>query len=234
VLTFRRCVPPCQTAAVTLSFTGSLDHSAVVHAATLVRHLVARPEVADAWPEESSCTAMSVGALTRHLVEQSVYVVRLLGPDPVTRTDVERISLLEHYTGADWVGAPLDHDAHRFVREKSEGQATEGVEAAVGLQSDAVAAMPAILAAAADETFVPWANARLATDDFLVTRLMEMVVHSDDLAASVGVPAPAFGPAVLRPALGLLTELAVVRHGQDAVVRTLTRPQRAPASISAF
>lgn len=181
---------------------------------------------------------MTVGALVRHLVEQSLYVVRLLGPEAASfagpAAEAERISLLEHYARAAWVGAPLDDDSNRFLREKSEGQAAEGVEAARTLQAEAVAAIPAVLAGAADETYQPWANTRLATDDFLVTRMMEMVVHSDDLAASVEVPAPDFGPAVLAPVLGLLTALAVVRHGQDAVVRTLTRPQRAPRSISAF
>jgi hypothetical protein len=63
---------------------------------------------------------------------------------------------------------------------------------------------------------------------------MEMVVHADDLAASVDLPVPDFGAAVLDPVLALLTALSVRRHGQDAVVRTLTRPQRAPRSISAF
>jgi len=219
---------------VTLSFSGNLDRAGVVDAAALVRDLVARPEVADAWARESSCTGMSVGALARHLVEQSLYVFRLLGPEASTAADADRIGVLDHYARSAWVGAPLDDDSKRFVREKSEGQAAEGVATAVALQSEAVEAMPAVLAEAADEVLVPWTNARLATDDFVVTRLLEMVVHSDDLAASVGVPAPDFGPAVLRPVLGVLTELAVLRHGQDAVVRTLTRPQRAPESIAAF
>ena len=77
-------------------------------------------------------------------------------------------------------------------------------------------------------TYIPWQGWALATDDFLVTRLMEMVVHADDLAASVDVPTPDFGLSVLDPVFRLLTAIAVRRHGQDALVRTLTRPQRAP------
>ena len=61
-----------------------------------------------------------------------------------------------------------------------------------------------------------------------------MVVHSDDLAASVGLPTPEFPDDVLVPVLDLLTRVAVRRHGQAAVVRALSRPQRAPASVSAF
>ena len=33
---------------------------------------------------------------------------------------------------------------------------------------------------------------------------------------------------------GLLTGVAVRRHGQIALVRALSRPQRAPGSVSAF
>jgi len=120
------------------------------------------------------------------------------------------------------------------VREKSGAQAEDGPDVAVALQARAVAELPAALADSPDTVLIPWQGWRMPTDDFVVTRLMEMVVHSDDLAASVGVPAPDFGPAVLEPVLGLLTGLAVVRHGQDSVVRALTRPQRAPASIAAF
>ena len=75
---------------------------------------------------------------------------------------------------------------------------------------------------------IPWQGWSLSEHDFLVTRLMEIVVHSDDLAASIGVVTPEFPAEVLAPVLDLLTGLAVRRHGSTAVVRTLARPQRAP------
>ena len=67
-----------------------------------------------------------------------------------------------------------------------------------------------------------------------LTRLMETVVHSDDLAASVRVPTPDFPDSVVGPVLDLLTGLALRRHGATALVRTLARPQRAPATVAAF
>jgi hypothetical protein len=63
---------------------------------------------------------------------------------------------------------------------------------------------------------------------------MEMVVHADDLAASIGVDTPEFPEEAVSPVLGLLAGVAVRRHGQAAVVRALSRPQRAPESVSAF
>jgi hypothetical protein len=85
-----------------------------------------------------------------------------------------------------------------------------------------------------DVVFISWQGWALPTDDYLTTRMMEMVVHGDDLAASVGVDTPTYPDDVARPVLDLLTGVAVRRHGLTDVVRALSRPQRAPRSISAF
>jgi hypothetical protein len=81
---------------------------------------------------------------------------------------------------------------------------------------------------------IPWQGWALSLDDFLLTRMMEIAVHSDDLAVSVGVPAPRLPDTVLQPVIGLLTRLAIRRHGQSAVLSALSRSERAPDSISAF
>jgi Mycothiol maleylpyruvate isomerase N-terminal domain len=217
---------------VTLGFDGTLDRRVVVRAIDEVSSLVRRPEVAVAWDHESSCVGMSVGGLTRHLISQPVLVVTLLQTDP--EPDAETIGLLEHYARAAWVREDLEGDTNQTIRENSDQQAAEGVGPAITVLDDALTQVDSALAAPPRSTFIPWQGWALQTDDFLVTRLMEMVVHSDDLAASVDVPAPDFGPEVLDPVLRLLTALSVRQHGQDAVVRTLTRPQRAPDTITAF
>jgi len=67
-----------------------------------------------------------------------------------------------------------------------------------------------------------------------VTRMMEITVHSDDLAVSVDIATPDLTEQVLSPVLQLLASLAVRRHGQPAVVRALSRAERAPDTITAF
>lgn len=229
--------PEPRLVAVTLQFTGTLDRGGVVRAAGLISDLVLRPEVSAAWTKESACAGMTVGGLTRHLVSQPVNVVALLRAADAERPEAagaETIPVLEHYARAAWVREDLDGDANRSIREVSDQQAAEGPEAAVALLGQAQAELESVLSDAPPTTYIPWQGWSLATDDFLVTRLMEVVVHADDLAASVDVPTPDFGASVLDPVLRLLTALSVRRHGQDAVVRTLTRPQRAPANVSAF
>jgi hypothetical protein len=219
---------------MTLGFTGTLDRTVVSHATDLVAGLVARPEVAAAWTRESSCVGMSVGGLTRHLASQSINVVTLLRADRSASAGAETIELLEHYARASWVATDLDSEANRAIRTSADREASDGPDAAATALADARNQLDAVLADAPPTTYIPWQGWALATDDFLVTRLMEMVVHSDDLAASVDVPSPEFGADVLDPVLRLLSALAVRRHGKDAVLRTLSRPQRAPATISAF
>jgi hypothetical protein len=67
----------------------------------------------------------------------------------------------------------------------------------------------------------------------LRTRMMEIAVHGDDLACSAGLDAqpPEAAAAV---AIELLTALAVRKHGAAALLRALSRAERAPASIAAI
>jgi hypothetical protein len=132
------------------------------------------------------------------------------------------------------VTADLDDDVNVEIREGADEDAADGPDALPPLVGDALAALPNLLAQTADAVWIPWQGWSLSTEDYLTTRMMEMVVHSDDLAASVGVPTPEFPEDVLHPVFGLLTGVAARRHGQAAVVRALSRPQRAPDSVSAF
>lgn len=81
---------------------------------------------------------------------------------------------------------------------------------------------------------MPWWDWTLSFEDFLTTRVMEIVVHSDDLAVSVDATTPLLPEPVLGPVLALLVGVALQRHGQTALVRALTRRERAPESIAAF
>jgi hypothetical protein len=144
--------------------------------------------------------------------------------------------MLQHYEQASWVKGGHDDPANVAVRTGSDEQAAAGVEAVLAGARAALDRLPGLLAAPRDPdaVFIPWQGWALTVDDLVTTRLMETIVHSDDLAASVGLPTPEFPEPALTPVLGLLTGVAVRRHGQAAVVRALSRPQRAPEHVSAF
>lgn len=63
---------------------------------------------------------------------------------------------------------------------------------------------------------------------------MELVVHGDDLAVSLGVPTPVMPETATEATIALLARIAAWRHGPLAVVRALARQERAPQTIAAL
>jgi hypothetical protein len=206
---------------------------AYLMAADSVIELLSRREVAEAWSQQSALAQWTVGGLAAHLAGQVLTVDRLLGQPGA---DLAPIALDDHYEQAAWVEAGLDDPVNAGIREGGEEAAAAGpatLHAAVVRARDAVAA--ALPLQSADRVvLIPWQGWALTLDDFLTTRMLEIVVHSDDLAVSVEVEPPRQPRAVLDPVLALLTRLAIRRHGQSAVVSALTREERAPRSIAAF
>ena len=210
-----------------------LDRTELVDACHTAYRLGGRPEVADAWDNESACAGMTVGGLTHHLLAQVRHVATLLAEPP--KTDAP-IPLLDHYGQAAWVTAEPEDEANTSIRDGGNEAAAAGRDAVLAEIAPLLEQLPDLLRAPRDPDtiFIPWQGWALTTDDFLVTRSMELVVHSDDLAASVGLPTPEFPDTIAAHVVDLLGGVAMRRHGQAAVVRALSRPQRAPASISAF
>ncbi|MDQ3879299.1 MAG: hypothetical protein M3290_13275, partial [Actinomycetota bacterium] len=53
-----------------------------------------------------------------------------------------------------------------------------------------------------------------------------LLVHTDDLAVSIGVPTPEPRPEAADAAIANLVSVARRRHGDTAVLRALTRRER--------
>ena len=64
--------------------------------------------------------------------------------------------------------------------------------------------------------------------------MLEITIHLDDLAVSVHETAPPLPAEAVDTVLTLLTRVAARRHGDIAVLRALSRQERAPATIAAF
>jgi hypothetical protein len=209
------------------------DRDPFLQAARIAAGLATSPEVAERWHAESACAGMSVGGLAHHLVSQIGNTVRLVSAAP---SEQAPIPLLDHYLRAAWTTAAPDDEVNVGIREGSDRDAAGGPAALGPLVDDLLARLPGVLDAhdLREPVLIPWQGWSLTVHDWLVTRQMEIAVHSDDLAASVGLPTPEFPEPVIEAVLDLLTRVAVRRHGQAALVRALSRPQRAPASVSAF
>jgi mycothiol maleylpyruvate isomerase-like protein len=200
-------------------------------AAAVALELISRDEVRDRWPRPSVLPKMSVGALACHLGRQVVRAAELL---PVA-TDVPPLeSVDEHYHRAAWVTSSSPDDPPND-RSADEASAALGLAVLAERSAGALETVRRLLTdgTARDVVLIPWQGWSLRRDDFLLTRMLEIVVHSDDLARSAGVRTPEFPAEVFAPVRDLLVRLAVRRHGQSAVISALTRRERTQV-ISAF
>lgn len=194
--------------------------------------LLRDPAVAASWDADSALAHFRVSGLAGHLGWQITIVPVLLDESPPDR---KPCSLFEHYTTqAEWIGAPLDTDLNRIIRQIGDDMAADGPVALADRVDSAIRDLPGRLATEPPGRLVSLASMVLTLDDFLATRILEIAVHSDDLAVSVDVPTPALPAPATDAVLALLTRLAAHRHGPTAVLRAFSRAERAPATITAI
>jgi hypothetical protein len=205
-----------------------------LEAARAAAGLLAAPALAAGWTEPSALREFAVSGLAGHLARQVTMVPGLLSRE--TPRDPQVIGVLDHYARAPWVDAALDDEANVSVRRTSEREAADGPAVLAKRTSDAITRLEEILPAQdpARLVYIPWSGWALTLADFLTTRTLEIVIHVDDLAVSVGTEPPDMPDDATDTVLVLLARLAVRRHGTAAVLRALSRKERAPATITAF
>jgi hypothetical protein len=68
-------------------------------------------------------------------------------------------------------------------------------------------------------------------DDYLVTRTIELAVHLDDLAVSIGVDTPSLDPRAIDLVTACLVKIARIRHGDVEVLRAMARRERVAQAV---
>jgi Mycothiol maleylpyruvate isomerase N-terminal domain len=206
-----------------------------VAASVAAAELLHDPAVAAAWQAPSALSRYTVAGLAGHLAGQVFFIPRALeGPAP--GPDTAPIPILEYYQRVEWMRAGHDDSEHVRIRRGSEATAAVGPKELAAQVDATVARLGATLAAEPPGRLVrlPTWSWSLTLDDFALSRTMELAVHIDDLAVSAEVPAPELPPEVVDLVVDLLTRLATRQHGPAAVLRALTRAERAPATITAL
>ena len=195
----------------------------------LLRH----EEVAKNWDGPSALPEFGVSGLAGHLAYQVLPLPSMIstpvGDEPV-------VALMEHYARANWTELDIDSDFHIRIRAGGDKLAAAGHAALCDEVERTVLELEKTLPGSENRPvrmphWGPWA---LPLDEYLVSRMMEFVVHSDDLAVSVGLDTPEFPRHVNETVIDLLTRMALNRHRAIDVVRALSRKERAPRDITAF
>jgi hypothetical protein len=201
--------------------------------AAVATALLAVPAVGRGWQQSSALREFRMCGLAGHLASQITVVVAVLDAAPPATAP---ISLLDHYGRSTWTNGDIHSALNTAIRAAGEQTAAVGHTALHEQTTAALADLRDRLPAEPGDRVValpfgPWA---LTLDDFLATRMLEIAVHCDDLAVSLGIPTPALPRSAADTVLALLCRWAAARHGDVALLRTLARAERAPTIVAAL
>ncbi|MGH9010027.1 MAG: maleylpyruvate isomerase N-terminal domain-containing protein [Acidimicrobiia bacterium] len=202
-------------------------------AAAAAAPLVADPALKERFDGPSALAEFSVRGLAGHLLRAMTSVDGYLdrpAPDAIASGEAgeaPRVSAAEYYASVLAGETDINSDFHRSIRQRGLEAAPEAPEAFPGAWAKMTARLQARLPAEpADRLVQVYGDLVLTLDDYLVTRLIELVVHADDLAVSLGVDPPLLPAAATCLVITTLVEVARVLHGDIAVVRALARRER--------
>ena len=191
------------------------------------RGLIASRAVAAKWNEPSALPEMTVGALAGHLARAAFVIIGYLDAD----TDI------------DPADATTTADAYfeqvLAAARESDGALNEGIRARAAEEGapgqDALLQRVDATLLALDERFASEPEDRavrvafdivMPLDEYLVTRMIELVAHADDLATSAGIETPEFDALTMACVIGCMLAMVRSRHGDIAVVRGFARRER--------
>ena len=194
-----------------------------IETSEISHRLISRREVARSWDGPSALELFTIRGLAGHLLRGTGSVEAYLErPEP----DEQPLSAAAYYAAAvdtQDITAPL----HVAIRERGEGEAAQGHDALVERLQGLIERLRVRLEGEpAERRMRVHKDMVLTLDDYLVTRLIELTVHIDDLSVSVGVETPPIPPRALDLATSALVEVARERHGDLAFLRALTRRER--------
>ena len=186
--------------------------------------LLKRGEVEQAWAEPSALAGWSVGGLAGHLGRAFTTVKDYLEADHAPTG--EAVSAAAYYAAAVDTDE-LDSELHRGIRQRGEEMASKGYNALLQMEKTLLDQLRTTLHEEPDSRRVRVHKGMVVSlDDYLITRLVELSVHIDDLAVSVGIPTPSFPSATLDFAIEALVSTARHRYGDLGVLRALARRER--------
>jgi hypothetical protein len=200
-----------------------------VDTADVVLDAVSDPAVGVAWREPSGLEDQTVGGLAGHLARAGGWVVAeylALGPPegPLTFD-----SAADYYAAI--LGRVTDAD-HKAVRDRGAAIAAQGQSHVVETLRERLGTLRVELPRLADDQPISVIGGfSLRLRDYLSTRLIEQVVHLDDLARSIGRDPWPVDPEAMTLVLDVGVEIGRRRHSDTAMLRALYRVGNADRTL---
>jgi uncharacterized protein (TIGR03083 family) len=187
--------------------------------------LVADPALKERFEGPSALAEFSVRGLAGHLLRSMTSVDGYLDRPAPAGGDV--VSAAQYYASVLRGETDINSEFHRSIRRRGIEAAPETPEALPVAWAETAGRLRNRLSGEpADRRVQVFGDLVLTLDDYLVTRLIELVVHADDLAVSLGVEPPPLPAAATGLVIATLVEVARVRYGDTAVLRALARRER--------
>jgi hypothetical protein len=192
--------------------------------------LVDHEAVAHAWGQASAVARCSVGGVAAHAIDGGVVrmVQVLRDPEP---SDARSVAVLDLF-GPNRVADPNEDDLlFVILRAGAEDVAGQGQRALLEMGRTARTVLSTLLRVTPSHRAIPVVRipgGAVPLQSYLRTRLLEVVVHGDDLVSRVtGLGAPYPPSAAVEVCLELCVELARAQLGDLAALRAFTRAGRA-------
>lgn len=201
--------------------TGSI-RELYLDAATVGIGIVESDRVRERWEKPSVLTSMSIGSLAAHLARALITVDHYLSqPVDGGRTIVSASQYLNAVAGLADPTSQINVD----VRARADAGATAGYGAVITQARELSTTLRHRLdAEPSDRVVAASGGTSMMLDEYLVTRIVELTVHTDDLCVSIGKLTPELPG--LSVTLRTLFETAVNRHGERAVMHAMVRRER--------
>ena len=194
----------------------------VIEAVDASAELMNQPVIAERWDEPSALEGMTIGALSAHLVRAAGAALAYLD-----RTDPDAAPKGDLLTPVTYFTAAIESPIHEQIKDVSTTEAEIGAEAMAAKCTTVAADMRTRFADEPETRLVGALGGRmLSLDDFCRTRLIEVLTHLDDLAASVDEERPETHPDGIAIVVDILTGIARDRHGDWTVMHALSRAER--------
>jgi hypothetical protein len=223
-----------------------MDHvrSLWVETCAAVLTLIDRAEIGERWHDPSCLTGMTIGAICGHVIASGLFEVEDRLPEgaaaageagsspsysgPVVETAAVRSDGRARAAANLHANIPIDEEnaVHLAVRSSADDQARNGKVDLMSRASVAFTAARVGVEGANAELVVDCWGIPLEFDDFLRTRILELTVHADDLAYSIGLESSGVPDAAIELACNLGISVAIQRSGPTAVLRALFRCDR--------
>lgn len=190
--------------------------------AELFLDVLGSEDLADQWDRPSALERMTVGHLAGHTARAVLTLSRYLDV-PADGDPVDAVAYILTVSEDDDISSLLNRQVrHRAARESAAGRdqlAEDTLRALTQLRLRLPGVDPTT-------SIGVLGGIPIRIDEYVKTRLLELVVHMDDLAASLGSDPPPIGDNALRAVSRLLSAVADVKHGQWALIRAFTRRER--------